>query len=230
MNKNRFDIKSFGENGWIATIHDDADLVADALFVNTVAKTLRTKPGIIDAVAGIDSVTMRYAPSALSNDAAQITLVEAIENTPTDFSEPTTTIEIPICYGTEYGPDTEEIANTLGLEKGELIKLHAASAYRVLAVGFAPGFAYLGPTDETLHCNRRDTPRPQVAAGSVGIAGNMTGIYPLPSPGGWHIIGRTPIPLFDPLAEEPFIFHSGAEVRFREITEDEFGALSEASR
>ncbi|MCL2789238.1 MAG: 5-oxoprolinase subunit PxpB [Desulfobulbus sp.] len=141
------------------------------------------------------------------------------------------TVEIPICYGGEFGPDLDAVAahNRLALE--EIIRLHSGSSYRIYAIGFTPGFCYLGGLDPRLHTPRLATPRLQVPAGSVGIAGAQTGIYPQASPGGWQLIGRTPLSLFAPEREPPVCYRPGDSIRFRPIPAAAFLHLArEANR
>jgi inhibitor of KinA len=130
-------------------------------------------------------------------------------------------ITIPVCYDKEYGPDLDFVAleNTIPIE--EIIQRHIAQAYRVYMLGFLPGFAYMGLIDEKIVSPRKQYPAP-VEAGSVGIAGKQTGIYPFKSPGGWQIIGRTPLNLFDREKTNPVLFKSGDNVKFYSITKDEF--------
>ena len=225
--KPTFTITPFGENGWIAEFESRENDVAAALFVNAVAKQLRAggadQISITDAVAGIDSIAIRFDPSTTSAKDARAALADAIAATPLDQSpSAANAIEIPVCYGGEYGPDFDELCAFLGLSPDQLIKTHTARAYRVLTLGFAPGFAYLGPLDQALFAPRLETPRPRVEAGAVGIAGPFTGVYPLDSPGGWRIIGRTPACLFDAKAPSPFVFEPGAEIRFAPINGSEF--------
>ncbi|MEX6632985.1 5-oxoprolinase subunit PxpB [Hyphococcus lacteus] len=228
MNNHDYHIAPFGENGWIATYLGNQNIVDKALFANSVADNIRSVNGIIDAVAGIDSVTIKFNPSILSAHDAHKRLEQLSEGAGMTAPMPNPKIEIPVCYGGEYGPDLEPLCNELDLTQEAIIERHTNAPYRVLAVGFAPGFAYLGPTDQILHCNRHKTPRPQVPAGSVGIAGSMTGVYPLQSPGGWQIIGRTPATLFDPDADQPFIFTPGTEVHFKPVDAKTFSTLEGA--
>lgn len=123
-------------------------------------------------------------------------------------------IEIPVTYGGEYGPDMATIADASGLSKSEIIDIHSGEDYRVCMMGFIPGFCFLSEVPNVLQHPRHDTPRAHVPAGSVGIAGWQTGIYGLGSPGGWQIIGRTPLTLFDPSREKPFLMEAGDTVRF----------------
>lgn len=134
--------------------------------------------------------------------------------------------EIPVLYGGEWGPDLEEVATSAGLEPTEAITLHASVPYRVYMLGFSPGFPYLGLVPEQLAIPRRATPRTKVPAGSVGIAVRQTGIYPTATPGGWQLIGRTPISLYRKARTDPFLLKPGDSVRFKPIARDEFDRLS----
>jgi KipI family sensor histidine kinase inhibitor len=135
------------------------------------------------------------------------------------------TVEIPVCYGGEYGPDLERVATHAGRSAREVTTLHAGADYVVHAIGFSPGFPYLGGLPSELATPRRATPRPRVPAGSVGIGGTQTGIYPLESPGGWNLIGRTPRRLFDAARTEPALLRAGDRVRFRAVEAGEYERL-----
>jgi KipI family sensor histidine kinase inhibitor len=123
-------------------------------------------------------------------------------------------VEIPVCYGGEFGPDLDDVAAFAGCSPDEVVARHAAGRYRVYMLGFLPGFAYLGGVDPSIGMPRRTSPRPVVPAGSVGIAGGQTGVYPYESPGGWRLIGRTPVRMFDPARAEPALLRPGDHVRF----------------
>jgi KipI family sensor histidine kinase inhibitor len=129
-------------------------------------------------------------------------------------------IEIPVCYGGDCGPDLAEVAAHVGLHCDEVIARHSAAEYRVAMLGFAPGFPYLFGLDASLHLPRRASPRTRVPAGSVAIGGAQTGIYPRELPGGWQIIGRTPLTLFDPARDPPALLAPGQRVRFKVIEAD----------
>lgn len=131
-------------------------------------------------------------------------------------------VTIPVCYAEKFAPDLAELAAAKGLSVEEVISLHTAKTYRVYMIGFLPGFPYMGAVDERLATPRKSRPRMAVPAGSVGIAGAQTGIYPLLSPGGWNIIGRTPLQLFDKEKNEPVLLQPGDRVRFVSISEDAF--------
>lgn len=131
-------------------------------------------------------------------------------------------VHIPVCYGGDFGPDLDEVADLHHLSASELIRRHSVPEYLVYMLGFAPGFPFLGGLPEELATPRRATPRLKIAAGSVGIAGRQTGAYPLDSPGGWQIIGRTPVPLFTPETDPPTLLQAGDLVKFDPISEREF--------
>jgi KipI family sensor histidine kinase inhibitor len=135
-------------------------------------------------------------------------------------------VDIPLCYGGDSGPDLEEVATACGLDPGEVVREHSAGDYVVYFLGFSPGFPYLGGLSARIAAPRRATPRKRVPAGSVAIGGNQTGIYPLASPGGWQLIGRTPLALFDPARTPPALLALGDRVRFVPITADEFQKLA----
>ena len=132
------------------------------------------------------------------------------------------TIQIPVCYEQEFGLDLEEVARRAGIEPKEVVDLHCGGDYRVHCLGFTGGFAFLGGLPKKLATPRRNVPRKEIPAGSVAIGGKQTGIYPIKSPGGWNVIGRTPLKLFDPNKNPPTFLQAGDRVRFRAITREEF--------
>ena len=189
--------------------------------------------GIVDVVPAYATVTVFYEPGRLPTGARPYDFVcrfitERARSLDAEAKKkPATaprTIEIPVCYGGDYGQDYADVARHCGLEAPELAKRHAAGDYLVHAIGFAPGFPYLGGLAEELHIPRRATPRVSVPAGSVGIGGAQTGVYPLPTPGGWQLIGRTPLALFRPGEKEPALLRVGDRVKFRAITPEEFAS------
>jgi inhibitor of KinA len=133
-----------------------------------------------------------------------------------------TLVEIPVCYETEFALDLEHVAQHAGLQGKDVVDLHSGAEYRVHCVGFTPGFPFLGGLPRKLATPRRDVPRKEIPAGSVAIGGSQTGIYPMKSPGGWNVIGRTPLQLFDPQKDPPAMLRAGNRVRFRSITREEF--------
>ena len=135
-------------------------------------------------------------------------------------------IEIPVCYDPEFGFDLDRVAEHTKLSEREIVNLHSRSEYRVACIGFVPGFPFLAGLPKNLATPRRDVPRREIPPGSVGIGGAQTGIYPLRSPGGWNLIGRTPLRLFDPTKNPPTLLRPGDRVRFRVITREEFESLN----
>jgi len=131
-------------------------------------------------------------------------------------------IKIPVCYAEKYGLDLNEISKQKKISISEIIQLHTAKKYRIYMIGFLPGFAYMGEVDKQIAITRKAQPRINVEGGSVGIAGMQTGIYPLDSPGGWQIIGKTPLKLFDKEKDHTVLLQPGDEIEFYPITEDEF--------
>jgi inhibitor of KinA len=136
-------------------------------------------------------------------------------------------IEIPVCYDPEFAPDIDAVAQCADISPSEVVHLHTAPVYRVACIGFVPGFPFLTGLAKKLATPRRDVPRKEIPAGSVGIGGAQTGIYPLRSPGGWNLIGRTPLKLFDPAKDPPTLLAAGDRVRFRAITRQEFDVMKQ---
>ncbi len=188
---------------------------------------------IVDIVPAYTTVTVFYEPARLAGvgrpyeQVCRIITERARHLDSEAKKKPATAarlMEIPVSYGGEHGPDLAEVAQHCGLEVTEVMTLHAKADYLVHAIGFAPGFSYMGGLPDKLQTPRRTTPRPSVAAGSVGIGGAQTGIYPLTTPGGWQIIGRTPLALFRATEAEPALLRVGDRVKFRAITPEEFAA------
>jgi inhibitor of KinA len=217
-----------GDSALVLSWGEDVDEGALAR-VRAVADALRHAviPGVVDVVPAFASVTVFYdialAAPYVSFTAKIAAVAERAEQS-TLRAWAARTVPIPICYGGEYGPDLDLIAARAGVGLDKVIEWHCAAEYRVHAIGFVPGFAYLGGLPKKLHVPRRATPRPNVAAGSVGIGGAQTGIYPFATPGGWNLIGRTPQTMFDLTAEQPALLRTGDRVRFRPITPEEFAA------
>jgi len=195
-------------------------------------------PGCLDIIMAYSSVTLFYDAAGvvargLGGHPGAYALLEALleqawrETEDADNPEPVEgrVVSIPVCYEGEYAPDLGSVAREKGLSPEEVIQLHTGILYRVYMMGFLPGFPYLGILDQRLTVPRKSQPAP-VVAGGVGIAGRQTGIYPLNSPGGWQIIGRTPVRLFDPAAGSPLLLQAGDQVRFQPIGAAEFQRLS----
>lgn len=178
--------------------------------------------GIQEAVPTYRSLAIYYDPLAIGRDALR-DLVQALQDSLEDEKEQSPKImEIPTVYGGEHGPDLDFVADHTGLSQNEVIGLHAEPLYHVYMLGFMAGFAYLGGLPERLSVPRLATPRLKVPAGSVGIAGTQTGVYPLETPGGWRIIGRTYLRLFDAAYQVPTPILPGDKVRFVRIEKREY--------
>jgi inhibitor of KinA len=195
--------------------------------------TQQTFIGLRECVPAFTTLTVYYDPWLVSEQGHYLpyervcaVLQQRLLMAPPAPAASYHTVEIPVCYGGDLGPDLETVARHTGLTPAEVIACHSAPEYLVHMIGFAPGFPYLGGLDGRLATPRRAEPRPVVPAGAVGIAGAQTGIYSLPTPGGWQLIGRTPLRLFDPNATNPSLLHAGQHLRFMPISEAEFQRLS----
>lgn len=183
-------------------------------------------PAITEVVPTYRSATVHYRPEVFSYEELNQLLAPLAQGS-AEEAEELPVVEIPVCYGGEYGPDLEEVAQHCSLTPEEVIARHTAPTYRIYMLGFTPGFPYLGGMDPSIAAPRRKEPRIQIPAGSVGIAGEQTGVYPIVSPGGWQLIGRTPLRLFDPQREQPILLSAGAGIRFVPIDEETFRKMEE---
>lgn len=182
--------------------------------------------GVWGLVPAYTTLLIEFDPWVLSPSAviAWANTVE-VENS----REASRVFEIPVCYGDEFGPDLESIAEQLHMSTQEFVDRHSAGTYHIYCLGFSPGFPLCGVLPADLQVPRRASPRPRVLAGSVAIAGMQTGIYPTASPGGWHLVGRTPLKLFSLHSDPPVPYRAGDQLRFRPINAKEFHALEDAT-
>lgn len=181
-------------------------------------------PGLRDRVPAYASLTLHYDPLVWRYAELRERLrplLDALDAAPAAGRE----LRVPVCYGGDFGPDLTEVARHARLSPDAVIARHTAAPYRVFFLGFSPGFPYLGGLDPALATPRRATPRAGVPAGTVGIAGAQTGIYPQATPGGWQLIGRTPLRLFDPLRSPPCLLAPGDSLRFVAVDAAEFARL-----
>lgn len=179
--------------------------------------------GIISMIPTYRSLLIKYDHLKIAYDE----LLKLIESSNKNKNENTEEFrpkiyEIPVVYGGEFGPDLDFVAKYHNMTAKEVISIHTQPLYRIYMVGFTMGFAYLGGMSEKIATPRLENPRTEIEAGSVGIAGNQTGIYPLSTPGGWRIIGKTPVKLYDPDREKPILFETGNYIKFVQITEEEY--------
>ncbi|NGQ93669.1 5-oxoprolinase subunit PxpB [Brevibacillus sp. SYP-B805] len=218
------------------TINPDAHRSVQAL---TAYLDAHGFPGFVEAVPAFASVAVYYDPRIVMEKLSSTTepaschervctlLAQMIRQLHSFSVGHSRVVEIPVCYGEECGPDLPFVAQYHRLTCEEVIAIHSSAEYLVYMIGFAPGFPYLGGMPERIATPRRETPRLSIPPGTVGIGGRQTGIYPLATPGGWHCIGRTPLPLFRPDKHPPSLLQAGDRVRFRPISHEAYAAWKE---
>jgi inhibitor of KinA len=178
--------------------------------------------GIVEVIPTYRSLLIVYDPLATDLKTVEDNL-QLMESRLDQLEiPPPKTVEIPVSYGGDLGPDIEFVAQTHNLTVEDVIRIHTGALYQIYMIGFTPGFPFLGGLPEELHTPRLETPRPLVPAGSVGIANNQTGVYPIDSPGGWRLIGRTPLSLFNPSKDNPFLYRAGDMIKFVQISKEEY--------
>ena len=178
--------------------------------------------GVTEVIPTYRSLLIVYDPCS-TNTAKLQKILKALEARLNEIKIPSPdTVEIPVCYGGEFGPDIACVAESNNLTVAEVIELHCRPEYLIYMVGFTPGFPFLGGLSEKLHTPRLETPRTYVPEGSVGVANNQTGIYPVASPGGWRILGRTPVKLFAPGRRNPFLYQAGDRIKFNPISAEDY--------
>jgi len=178
--------------------------------------------GYESLVPAFASLTIHYSPLVLSWEQISMHLEELLHADSPNVPRTSKRVEIPVCYADEFAPDLAELAAGHGLTPEDVIRIHSAANYRVRMIGFSPGFPYLAGLSELLVTSRRSRPRLKVPAGSVAIGGCQTGIYSLETPGGWHIIGRTPLAMFRPDLDPPCLLSAGDEVKFVRVPREQF--------
>lgn len=178
--------------------------------------------GVTDLIPAFASLLINYDPRVIGYKDLKARIEELLKIEVSEEASEARVFEIPVCYGGEYGPDIANIAENAGLSEQEVIDIHYSKDYLIYMLGFLPGFVYLGGLDERIHTPRLANPRISIPAGSVGIAASQTGIYPLNSPGGWQLLGMTPVKTYDPERETPILVEAGDYIRFVPVTEEEF--------
>jgi inhibitor of KinA len=210
-------LRSLGEGGLVVELGDVIDPALNAR-VHRLARAVRERLGarIVEVVPTYRSLLVRHDPLREPRRALVRDIEALVAELPDEAlaAAAARTVHVPTCYGGERGPDLDDVARAAGLSPDEVVALHSAATYQVFMLGFTPGFPYLGGMPARLATPRLATPRQRVAAGSVGIGGAQTGIYPVASPGGWRLVGRTPLRLFDPGARSPFLLAPGDRLRF----------------
>lgn len=208
-------IQPLGDSALLVQLGDEIDPVLnqkvhalDALInANAIA-------GILETVPAYCTLLVHYDPMILTYTQASRWVLDEFSRMTDSLNRTPRRLEIPVIYGSASDSDLELVAAAKGISPADIIRLHSEREYTVYMMGFTPGFPYMGKLDERLIMPRLETPRTHVRAGTVAIAGEQTGIYPLESPGGWHLIGWTPLTLFDPKSENPFLFAPGDVVKF----------------
>jgi inhibitor of KinA len=240
-------ITPLGDSALILRVRDEFETAPEET-LDAVLETQRRLeaarlPGVIELAPAYTTVALFYDPARAVEAGApredvfgwyQNTIREALRSVGEAAGFPGTltaspreaVIDIPVCYAGNFAPDLAEVAQHTALSPQQIVDLHCGAEYRVHCVGFTAGFPFLGGLPSKLATPRRATPRKEIPAGAVGIGGAQTGIYPVKSPGGWNIIGRTPLRLFDPQKNPPALLRAGDRVRFRAIARDEFAALA----
>lgn len=221
------EIRQYTENALTIYMGDDMDEQVNRQLVSLKQKLESQK------IRGIEEIVISYTSLIIYFDlfAANVEEIgKAVGNIDTvsllDGKFEYRTVEIPVCYGGKFGPDIESF-KAGGLSAEDVVDMHSGREYLVYMLGFMPGFPYLGGLDEKLHKARLDTPRMRIPAGTVGIGGKQTGMYPFESPGGWNLLGRTPVPLFDPGRTEPILYQAGDRIIYRPIDETEYDEIKE---
>jgi len=200
----------------LLVVFDDRITLAAHRDVLRLTPLLRRVPGVTNVHPAYASILIDFDPLAIRHSGVERAAAELFaEAAAAPVPEPRL-VEIPVVYGGEYGPDLEGVAALTGHTPDEVVAIHSGAEYLVYFLGFSPGFPYLGGMPESIAAPRLETPRRRVPAGSVAIGGRQTGVYPMASPGGWRIIGRTPLRLFDLAADPPVLLQMGDRVRFVE--------------
>jgi inhibitor of KinA len=227
-----------GDHAVMITLGDSIDEATHRRVRAVTARLAARSPaGVVDVVPAFASVAVHYDLAAVplgdggASPYSRViqTLRALLADVTDDALPPPRVIDIPVCYGGDLGPDLENVAAQHDIAVDDVVRIHAAGNYLVYMVGFMPGFAYLGGLADEIATPRRRSPRTAVPAGTVGIGGQQTGVYPLESPGGWNLIGRTPLRIFDIARPEPTLLAAGDRVRFRPISLEEYRAQSAGS-
>ena len=219
--------QAYGDRAILINFEQKIDPVVNAEVIDLKKAVEHSEiTGITFCIPAYCSLTIGYDPFIIGYDQ----LCEEIRSLQVEKVVNTVKrkLNIPVCYEGPYAPDLENVCEQTDLSREAIIQLHTANPFQVYMLGFLPGFPYMGKLPEELYCKRKDVPAKKVPAQSVGIAGFQTGIYPIEAPGGWQIIGRTPIPVFNPNKEQGFLLQSGDLVQFRVITAKTFQVIEKA--
>ncbi|MGM9549098.1 MAG: 5-oxoprolinase subunit PxpB [Faecousia sp.] len=184
--------------------------------------------GVQETVPTFCSLTVYYEPLVLPRKKLERHILHLLASYRDNETPGKRVFQIPVCYEGDFAPDMEDVCRLTGLTRQQVVTLHSSVDYLIYMLGFLPGFPYLGGMDARLEVPRLDSPRTRIPPGAVGIGGKQTGVYPLSSPGGWRLIGRTPAVLYDPNREHPIAYQAGDYIRFCPITQEEFQRILES--
>ncbi|QQD84981.1 5-oxoprolinase subunit PxpB [Jeotgalicoccus sp. ATCC 8456] len=221
-------VQQYAEDALTVTLGQNIDETINTQLVQLKEKFVELDfEGVLDIVISYTSLIIYFdvlrADVKAMKSALEEMKQEELSTTPSSYK----VVEIPVCYGGEFGPDIKKFEKS-GLSETDVIELHSNKEYLVYMLGFMPGFPYLGGLDERLYKDRLDSPRTRIPAGSVGIGGQQTGMYPFTSPGGWNLLGRTPIPLYDKNRDHAILYGAGDRIVYKAIDEDEYYRLEQA--
>ncbi len=220
-----------GDKGLLVEFGEGIDPKVNAkVRAMSIAMEKQKPVGVSQIIPTYRSLLFIYDPGTTNPDKLCPAIEEVENSLETLGTEPAKIVEIPVCYGGEFGPDIKNVQSEHALTTDQVIQLHSAPSYLIYMVGFTPGFPFLGGLDEKLFTPRLSTPRMHVPQGSVGIANNQTGMYPIASPGGWQIIGRTPLKLFAPDRAAPFLYKAGDKIKFVPISEQEYTGIAQREK
>lgn len=196
--------------------------------IRSFCELLKSDPptGVVEWTPSYTAVTVFYNPTKTSYKSLVFELINLLKKLDETVLPKARRVIVPVCYGDEFGPDIDHVAQYNNMRKEDVISIHTSGEYLIYMLGFTPGFPYMGGMSKAISTPRLSVPRPRVPSGSVGIAGEQTGIYSLTTPGGWQIIGRTPLVLYDGKREQPSIFEAGDYVQFRPIDKLEFEKIA----
>jgi len=218
-----------GDTALTVELGDGVDLAVNALVLALAARVRDAAvPGIVELVPTFRSLTIHYDPLTVVHSELEARLLLLLSGL-SAAGRTGRLWRIPVCYHDSVAPDLAEVAGRTALAPERVVELHSRAAYRVYMVGFLPGFPYMGELPRELALPRRENPRTAVPAGSVAIATTLTSVYTLESPGGWHLVGRTPAPLWDRARDPPVLLAAGDRVRFQPISLDDYAALASRS-